>query len=320
MEKRVGIVVLNFNGMDTKFGGKPILTQTLEWLKKTKYANYKTVLFDDASQDDSVKYAKRYKIDTIASKKNLFNFAKANNIGMRYALKNYKPDYIVLISNDVFVTDRNWLSKLVDTAEADENIGLVTCKQVYPTGRIQYAGALYGIAPRARGRGDLDRKQYDKIEEVEGANAVICLIKKKVLDKIGLFDENFDFGSEDDDLSMRIKKAGFKIMYNGEVKVTHLEGYTSTAAGTTKKRDVTFYKNQVSFAYLVLKDYSTLKKIPAFLILFCNSIFSIEGKDRKRGLTSLRFKSRPPWRLYVTSKALFHAYRLWLENKNKKTS
>ena len=261
--------------------------------------------------------ARKYKLDIIKSEKNLFNFAKANNIGMRYALKNYKPDYIVLISNDVFVKDKSWLKKLVATAESEENIGLVTCKQVYPTGKIQYAGALYGLAPRARGRGEDDHGQYDKIEEVEGANAVICLIKKGVLEKLGLFDENFDFGSEDDDLSIRIRKAGFKIMYNGKVEVTHLEGYTSTAATNTSKRSMTFYKNQVSFSYLILKDYGTAKKIPAIGMLYGSSIFSIEGKDRKRGLLSLRFKDRPLERLNMTTKALFEAHKIWSENKNK---
>src|SRR3989339_346256 len=113
----VYILILNWNGKEDTL-------ECLSSLKKIDYPNYKTIVIDNGSTDDSVKIInKKYpKIKIIENKKNL-GYAEGNNVGIRYALKN-KADYVLILNNDTIV-DKKFLTELVKVGESNEKVGIV---------------------------------------------------------------------------------------------------------------------------------------------------------------------------------------------------
>jgi GT2 family glycosyltransferase len=188
---------------------------------------------------------------------------------------------------------------------------------LYPNGNIQHAGMLIGYyGGRNRGRGEQYAGQYDKIEEMDGVTFAVALINKKVIEKVGLLDENFVNGYEDTDYCIRTKKAGFKIIYNGEVKLLHLEGFSVTKVLKIES----FYYYQRNFIYFMKKHpelFNLKNKILGFLVYFFASIFSIEGENRKRSIFSIRLKDKSIERLKLSIKAFKDAQKLQIkENRN----
>ena len=319
----VVIIISNYNGASYFYKGHSILWNVFSSLKKTKYRSYKVILADDASTDGSIKYVKT-KFPTVSIVLNSTNggFSKNNNNAMIYAFKKYKPDYILLLNNDIIVVDSLWLNKLVELAESDDKIGLIGCKLVYPDRRIQHAGIEIGYyGGRNIGRGQMDFSQFEYKKEVDGVTFAAALIKKKVIEKIGLLDENFFMGFEDTDYSIRAKKANFKIFYDGDVKLIHLEGFSSTNSTFQKIKLESFFYNQVNFWYFrlkykSLKQFRGLNKLRSVFIFLFGAIVSIENRNRERKLSNIQLKNKPFIRLVLSIKAIIKARRLCSNTKS----
>ena len=321
----VVIIASNYNGVSYFYKKHNILWQIFSSLKKTAYENYKIVMADDNSTDKSVEYVRKHfkNVEIVINDVN-GGFSKNNNNAIKYVMHKYEPDYIVLMNNDIIISDTLWLSKLVKVAESDPKIGIVGCKLVYPTGRIQHAGMEIGYyGARNIGRGQKDYLQFDYIKEIEGVTFAAVLIDKKTIEKVGLLDENFFMGFEDVDYCIRTTKARFKIYYVGNVKLIHLEGFTSTNSKIYKTRLESFYHGQVNFWYLLLKykslkQLSGLNRLKAIFVFFLGAILTIEGPYRERKLSNIRFKEKPFTRLLLSLKAIKEAQQLY--NKSKKQS
>lgn len=173
MNPEVDIIILNWNGWQDTL-------ECLESLYQNNYDNYKVIVVDNASEDDSlqkireycqgeleissnlVKYQSKSKplnfIEIVGDEvdkslsivdgelfiiKNMENqgFAKGNNTGMKFASSNFDPDYFLLLNNDT-VVDHSFLVELVNTAESHENIGFVGPKTYLynDVNRLQAAG------------------------------------------------------------------------------------------------------------------------------------------------------------------------------------
>ncbi len=321
----VSIIVSNYNGASYFYNDHNLLWNVFSSLNETMYPNYKILLADDSSTDNSIDYTKRNfpGIKIIKNKKN-GGFAKNNNNAIKYALKKYKPDYILLLNNDIIIEDSKWLNKLLEIAEADSKIGVVGCKLVYPNGRIQHAGmeiSYYG--GRNMGRGQKDYGQFDYVKEVEGITFGIALINKKVIERIGLLDENFFMGYEDIDYNIRAKKANFKIYYTGNIKVIHLEGFSSTNSKFKKVRLKSFTNYYVNFWYFLLKyksmrQFSGINRLKAIFVFFLGFVFTIEGPTRERKLINIRLQKNKVNKLLLSIKVIREAKRLYIKAKSKK--
>jgi GT2 family glycosyltransferase len=267
---RVCIIVLNWNG-------KELLKDCLSSLfKLTDYPNYKVIVVDNGSTDGSVEYVKKNfpKADVLALDKN-YGFPKGNNKGIKYALKKYKPKYILLLNNDTKIVQRDWLKKLIETAESDEKIGVVGCKLLYPDKKIQFAGG--SLFHGHIGYREYDKGQYDKICRPEFITGACFLIKKSLIDSIGLLDETLGpLFYEDVDYCIRAKEKGFKVIYNGFIKLVHKESVSA------RKVDSTFIKKRNE---LIL----ALRYFPLSIILLriAKSILSIFLKKKDKNLKTI---------------------------------
>ena len=172
------------------------------------------------------------KLILIKNHKN-YGFAEGNNIGMRFALKNLNPDYMLLLNNDT-VVDGAFLNELVNLAQEDEEIGVVGPKIYYYNhkGRkdvINYAGEtinFYTSRGKRFGRFERDKGQYDKIRQVDKIDGSCMLIKKEIIERVGMFDPVYFAYWEEADLCIRIKNAGFKLIYAPKARIWHKIGVT----------------------------------------------------------------------------------------------
>jgi GT2 family glycosyltransferase len=315
----VAIVVANFNGESSLYKSKPVLWYSLSSIKRIGYKNYKCILADDSSTDNSVRYVKTHFpwVKIVIKKPNSGYAATANN-GARYALKYYNPDYVLFLNNDIIVTDKEWLTKLVSTAEKDKSIGIVGCKFLYPNGNLQHAGEYmkFGIVPRTRGWNTPNANRYNEIEEVEVLAGVVFLVRRALIKKVGLFDENFRMGNDDVEYCIRARKARFKVIYNGKTSITHLENFTSKSIADSKRnKDFWFPIFQYQYMYLAFKHFNPVQILGEMAIILLSGVVSIGTRPLMP--TNFRLKNRIPWRLLMSLKAINVAYKLHAHKMTK---
>lgn len=216
---KVYVIILNWNNYtDTR--------TCLYSLMECKHSNRSIVLVDNASKDGSGFLLRDEfpELQFIFNSKNL-GFARGCNVGIRAALANEDCDYVLLLNNDAEVT-QNFLEKAVEVAESHPRIGLVggkilrspECKKIWYAGGRVDVWRGQGIA---RGWGELDQGQYDKVEEVKFVTGALMLIKREVLEKVGLLPEEYFFGVEEFDYSVSVHRAGYLLYYVPEFIAYH---------------------------------------------------------------------------------------------------
>jgi len=221
------ILIANFNG-------KHHLTDCLTSLMKLKYPKDKIeiIIIDNGSTDSSVEFVKNnFPKATILQLNKNYGFAESNNKGIKIA----KGDFIIILDNDTKV-DEKWLIELVKVALSDKKIGICGSKVLDFNNPqiIQYSGGYLDIlgSPYHRGLGELDKKKYDKIEEVFYAFGCSMLIKKEILSQLEyFFDPSYFAYFEETDLCWRIKYLGYKVVYVPTSIVLHKSGATSKKMG-----------------------------------------------------------------------------------------
>ncbi|MBO9572305.1 MAG: glycosyltransferase family 2 protein, partial [Chitinophagaceae bacterium] len=226
----VSIITLNYNQTEA----------TCAFLESTKhiiYPAFEILVCDMASASDPTE-----KINAgdyphtrlLKSKKNL-GFAGGNNWGMRQA----KGEFIFIVNNDTEVTPLI-LQKLVDPFFNDPLIG-VTCPKIKYYSQpniIQYAGFnpmnVYTGRTTSIGSMEEDNGQYDISRITSGAHGCAMMVKREVLEKVGMFAEKFFLYYEEWDWSTRILKANYKIWYAADAEIYHKESLTVGKANPIK--------------------------------------------------------------------------------------
>ncbi len=206
--------------------GKELLLETLASLKQMTYPNFKLVVVDNGSTDGSQDAVRaQFPEATIIENGENLGVMEGYNTGMRFSL-HHDGDWVFLLNNDISV-DPDLLSELMDAAHTDKAIGILAPKIYYQSepdlfwyagGRVNY---FTGIISH-RGLRQKDRGQYDKVEDTEYITGCAMLIKREVMEEIGLLDLIYSpMYSEDADYSVRALRAGFRLMYVPSGKVWH---------------------------------------------------------------------------------------------------
>ncbi|MBA7532005.1 hypothetical protein ES705_24231 [subsurface metagenome] len=168
-----------------------------------------------------------YPLIFIQADENL-GFAGGNNIGIKYTLCNKNIDYLLLLNNDI-VVDKNFLSSLFLINENDKKIGIVGPKiysyekypEMYSAGCTTELNILKKKFVSQRGRGEIDRGQYNTIEEAGYIEGCCLKVNCNILNVTGLMDERYFLYFEDLDWVLRIKQLGWKSVYIPKSIVWH---------------------------------------------------------------------------------------------------
>jgi len=217
MDKLVNVFVLNWNG-------KKIILDCLHSLDKVTYSNVNIVLIDNGSTDGSVNLIKKEfpNIEIIQLKENL-GYAGGNN----YGFKNVKiqSEYSIFINNDTLVS-ANFINPLIEPLKNDTSIIQTAPKIFYADdpNLLWFAGGYINLFfgwIRHRGIRKIDKGQYNNSTLIDYATGCCICMRTKDFKLFKMFDESFSMYGEDVDLSIRVRKAGGKIMYIPESNIWH---------------------------------------------------------------------------------------------------
>jgi GT2 family glycosyltransferase len=192
---------------------------------------FEVVVIDNGSDDGSAEmvlkeYAKstRFKLELVRNPDNR-GFCAANNQGFAAS----DTEFVALLNNDA-EAEPDWLGNLVGAFDGSPDVGMAASKILVHEDprRIDKAGHL--IYPdgqnRGRGSGELDRGQYDRVEEILWPDGCAAMYRRAMLDEIGGFDEDFFAYADDAELGLRARIAGWKCLYIPRSVVRHHRGAT----------------------------------------------------------------------------------------------
>ncbi len=265
-QPKVCIMTLNWNGLENT-------TECLESLKKINYPNYEVIVVDNGSEGNDAQVLEEKFGDYIHLIKNDKNYGGSggHNIGMKYALNNSNPDYLLLLDNDT-VVDRNFLDELVQVSTTDSKIGAVTAViysydepdqiQQSLSGRVNFwIGDVIGMDWVTRFFKIRPTIKDNLPREVKQAGFWCMLFKRECIENVGLIDEKYFLTWEGADYFERLRRAGYKIVYAPEAKVWHKWQTANKIDGF-----IEYYNPRNRFRFM--KQHATRWQYRSFLIYF----------------------------------------------------
>ncbi|MCE7698467.1 MAG: glycosyltransferase family 2 protein [Methanobacterium paludis] len=203
-----------------------------------------------------------------------YGFAEGNNIGIRYAIKAFDPDYTLLLNNDTVVNE-NFLTELVKTGESSAEIGVVGPKIYYydADGRTDVVSNVGGVVDLSSFPGYYDlsdvnpAENYKGILECDWVSGAALMMKTRDI-PIKLLNKELFFGMEDIDLCIKLREHGYKIMSNLNSKIWH-----KTSVSRKKKNLIKRTFSEISTSLKFLKTHQKLYYI--YLPLYVAQILKI---------------------------------------------
>jgi GT2 family glycosyltransferase len=214
----VYIVVLTWNG-------KADTLECLQSLQHLTYSNARILVVDNASEDGTANAVRSSfpATELLVNDSNL-RFAQGNNVGLEHSLR-CGADYVLLLNNDTTV-DPEFLTRLVEVTQNDRLVGIAGPKIYYygnpnqiwsAGGKIDWwKGWVSHIGIR-----EIEKNQYDAPREVDYVTGCCLLVKREVIDAIGMLDKKFYLYGEDVDWCIRAHQAGFKVVYVPSSHIWH---------------------------------------------------------------------------------------------------
>ena len=242
----LSIIIVNWNV-------KSLLEKCLESIfRETRDLNYEVIVVDNNSKDGSQEFLsqleKKGKIKLILNQTNL-GFAKANNQALDLA----KGEFILFLNPDTEILDQA-IVKAVKFMRQHEDWGIMGCQLIDKNGQVQMSVRrfptlisqilillkLHHLFPKLTPLkkyffSDFD---YSRVQEVDQVMGAFLLTKHKIINQIGGFDENFYLWFEEVDFCKRVQNAGWKVIYNPEIKIIHHGGQSFCQILSYKKQKI----------------------------------------------------------------------------------
>ena len=259
VEKILSIITINYNGLKDTCE----LIDTLPLNDKT----IEVIVVDNAStQDEATEIGKRYpQVKVIKSDKNL-GFAGGNNLGIQAS----HGKYLFFINNDAILPQPSAISHLLTRLESSDQIGMVCPKIRFTWGKqlIQYAGytplSKITLRNKSIGFGEQDNGQYDTPHPTPYAHGAAMMVKREVIEQVGMMPECYFLYYEELDWSMMIRRTGYEIWYEPACTVFHKESQTTGQQSPLK----TYYiiRNRLLFAQ---RNIDGSEKYLTYIYLIC---------------------------------------------------
>ncbi len=282
MEKRIdlSVIILNYNTVELT---RACLTTV--FASNLGPYSMEVVVCDNGSTDGSVEMITKEfpQVTFIDNKKNV-GFAAGNNPGIRKA----KGRYLLLLNTDTEIP-KHTFRVMLDFMEKNPDVGASTCKLLLPDGSMDpachrgfptpwvaltYLAKLEALFPKSRVFGEYHQgyKDFKTIHEIDCISGAFFMVRRDVVRKVGLMDEDYFMYGEDIDWAYRIKQAGWKIMYNPTVTILHKKKQ-SGRANLLRTRRVTTEIYFHRYNWLFYKKHYAKKY--GMLTFFVNAFYAI---------------------------------------------
>lgn len=166
-----------------------------------------------------------------------FNYSAINNFGFKFA----KGDYIMLLNNDVELITPDIFQSMLGFCMRPE-VGIVGAKLLYNDHTVQHAGVLVGAGGLAdhvfKGIHEDDPGYMGRAissQDVSAVTAACLMVKKSVYEEVGGLEEEFQVAFNDVDFCLKVRKAGYLIVYDADVKLFHYESKSRGMEDTTER-------------------------------------------------------------------------------------
>lgn len=210
--------------------------------EKSTYRNFEVIIVENNSaEEETFNYYKdiknKYPNIKVVVWNDKFNYSKINNFGFEKA----SGEYVLLLNNDVEIISENWIEEMLMYAQRGD-VGAVGAMLYYPDDTIQHAGVILGVggvaghAHKNFKRGDYGYMTRAAIAQNLSAVTFACvMIPSKVFRLVGGLDEKFQIAFNDVDMCMRIKKAGYLIVFTPYAELYHYESKSRGSEDTYQK-------------------------------------------------------------------------------------
>lgn len=233
----VSVIIPNYEHLET-------LQRCIDSIiQKTAYPNYEILIIENNSVSPRIfsYYRELEETDSrirVIPYKEPFNYSSINNFGAQYA----RGEYLLLLNNDTEIIAEGWIEEMLMFAQR-KDVGVVGAKLYYPDDTVQHAGVGIGIGPVAehlfRKSGRLDPGYFARLLYAQNLSAVTgacMMIRREVWDRVKGLDEEFAVAFNDVDLCMRIRKAGYLIVFTPYAELYHHESLSRGTEDTPEKR------------------------------------------------------------------------------------
>lgn len=264
-------------------------------LEHTRGIDYELLLYDNGSEDATLEYFQSVQYP----RKRIVRITK--NLGAQYAmnlaLRSFSGRYFVQITNDVVVTE-NWLSNLLRCMESDPKIGMVSPGSSNISNFQEIPLSFSSYEEMQRKAATYNHSDPRKWEQRLRLITVILVIKRELIEQMGMIDRGFyhDFG--DDDFSARVRRAGYKLMLCMDTFVHHDHDFRHGEDKDIEKFHISLEKGRKNFSekYYGLDGWDDMSNYEEYLIQtfpqdtpLANS--QILGVDTACGLPILQIKN-----------------------------
>jgi N-acetylglucosaminyl-diphospho-decaprenol L-rhamnosyltransferase len=255
----LGIVIVSWNTHD-------LLRDCLRSVFASEGVSVRVIVVDNASSDGSAAMVRdEFPAATVIANDENRGFPAANNQGFRELGFERNggsdaPRYALALNPDT-VLPPTALADMVHYMDADETIGAagpklvlldgaldLACRRSFPSPAISFYRmvGLSKLFPRSRrfGRYNLTYLDPDAEAEVDSVVGAFMMVRREAIQRVGLFDETYFMYGEDLDWAYRIKQAGWRVMYNPRVTVTHVK---RAASRQSKRAQSEFYRAMLIF-------------------------------------------------------------------------
>ena len=242
----LSIIVVTYNSIG-------FIGDCLESIFNQTYKEFETIVVDSSSQDKTVEFLRRYypQVNLIENRQNR-GFSYACNQGIEAA----KGRYILTLNSDVTL-EKDFLYEIKKAMdEANLDAGMISPKQFCMMDKqiIDNTGLVLLRARRfyRRGRGEVDKSQYNHGREIFGSCASAALYRKEMLEDIKIlgeyFDSDFFLLLEDYDLAWRAKNLGWEALYIPQARCYHVR---NISAMSTQYSQYLCFRNRY---FLIIKN------------------------------------------------------------------
>ncbi|MDY3918767.1 MAG: glycosyltransferase family 2 protein [Candidatus Limivivens sp.] len=210
--------------------------------EKTTYRNYEIVIVENNSTSREI-FDYYREIDgkdniRVVYWKEAFNYSRINNFGIARA----KGDYLICLNNDITVITPGWIEEMLGYCQR-KGTGIVGARLYFPDDTIQHAGIVVGMGGCAGSMFvGMSRKRTGYLhkaaitQDLSAVTAACMMVKREAFEAAGGFEEKLAVAFNDVDFCLKVRRAGYLVVYNPYVEMYHFESKTRGYEDTPEKK------------------------------------------------------------------------------------